>query len=191
MAWGNRHQALKSVLCFYSVSKQASFQKEYRCLHRWPSVCKNQNSPTSSSRTNVEADSASRPDLFPLKEGLEPASQVLGFMAPCYSCCPVLAILPAEHQLRAPPLSQPSPLQKHHCSRLCQTLWERRVLSHASLQMGIHSSLRRKPREYGLGVGLNSVNTRHPILFHHLLLYSRKQDFVGNRPLVLPKQAGP
>lgn len=178
MAWGNRHQALKSVLCFYSVSKQASFQKECRCLHQWPSICKNQNNPTSSSRTNVEADSASRPDLFPLKEGLGPASQVLSFMVPCYSCCPVLAILQDEHQLRAPSPSQPSPLQKHQCSGLRpgktgpQPCFVTGVLRE-------YAPLRKKPRGYGPGVGLNSVNTRHPILFHHLFLYSRKQDFVG------------
>lgn len=154
MAWGNRHQALKSVLCFYSVSKQASFQKECRCLHQWPSICKNQNNPTSSSRTNVEADSASRPDLFPLKEGLDPASQVLGFMVPCYSCCRVLAILQDEHQLRAPSPSQPSPLQKHQCSRLRQTLWERQVLSHASLQVCSGNMLLSGGNLEGMGQGL-------------------------------------
>lgn len=62
-------------------------------------------------------------------------------------------------------------------------LRERQLLSCALSQAccGTQSSLRRKTRGYGLAVGLNSINTRHAILYHHLCLDSRKPALVGEQ----------
>lgn len=181
MVWGKGHQALKCVFCFHSVSKAASKLPEG--MQMSPAVEKpNQPHKLRSYRCGSWLCKQARPLAFERRAGAcQPGA---GYCGSTLFVLSRSSNSPGCTSAQNPPQPTLAPPEAPRLPAAPDTVGETGPQPCAITDV-LRACVPLSGGNLGsMGQGLGwpvEIPYRHPGLFHHLLLYPRKQDFAGEQ----------